>query len=420
MPSRSTRRERARGTSARRRRSRNASAPTPAHSTTTTRRSAMNAQRTRMELIESPLLPAGYRVPVSRWIDSGTRMRELLETEPYLFGPGIFDPHGAEIAMYHGFKAVYFSGYSFAIGHLGTTDMDLYSGPEIADGARRTVSALRKFQLTAAVGDPEKGVPPRHLEIPPVVVDMDGGYGNVFNVQRTTELYVTAGVAAAHLEDQVLPKRCGHIGGKALIAADEMIGKLRMARAVAEDLGRPDFVVIARTDGVSAVDAPEETRGLDLAIERALRYLDSGAPDLVWCEFPNSDREPTERFADQVRRRFPDAKLAFNWSSSFKWFNDPNPISFAELGELGYKFLFITLAAQHAMGYAFSKLLQGLSEEQERAYIELQRKEWAKGDDIPTKSHHLFTGVPYHQVLGQTMGASRLGGFAGETAEKAV
>jgi isocitrate/methylisocitrate lyase len=371
-------------------------------------------------LAETPLLPPSFTVPASRWIDPATRLRELLDAEPFVFAPGIYDPHGAEIAMYHRASAIYFSGYSFAIGHLGTTDMDLYSGPEIADGARRTVSALRKFQLTMATGDPEKGVAPVHLEIPPVVVDMDGGYGNLFNVQRTAELYVNAGVAGAHIEDQVLPKRCGHIAGKALISADEMVGKLRMARAVAEDLGHPDFVVIARTDAVSAVDAPEKTRGLDLAIERALRYLDSGAPDLVWCEFPNSDREPTERFAYQVRRRFPDAKLAFNWSSSFKWFNDPDPISFVELGKLGYKFIFITLAAQHAMGYAFSKLLQGLSDEQERAYVALQRKEWAPDDDIPTKSHHLFTGVPYHQVLGQTMGASRLGGFAGETAEKAV
>jgi isocitrate lyase len=87
-------------------------------------------------------------------------MRELLDTEPFLFGPGVYDPHGAELAMYYGFKAVYFSGYSFAIGHLGTTDMDLYTRPEIADGARRTVSALRKFQLTMAVGDPEKGISP--------------------------------------------------------------------------------------------------------------------------------------------------------------------------------------------------------------------------------------------------------------------
>src|SRR2546423_4112820 len=139
--------------------------------------------------------------------------------------------------MYYGYDAVYFSGYSFAIGHLGTTDMDLYSGTEIADGARRTVSALRKFQLTMAVGDPAKGIQPRHLEIPPVVVDMDGGYGNIFNVQRTTELYVNAGVAAAHIEEQVLPKRCGHIGGKALIPANEMVGKPRFARAVGHDLG---------------------------------------------------------------------------------------------------------------------------------------------------------------------------------------
>jgi isocitrate lyase len=366
------------------------------------------------DLVATPLVPPGFRVPASRWTDPAKRLRELLDALPHVFAPGVYDPHGAELVMYHGFKAVYFSGYSFAIGHLGTTDMDLYCGPEIADGARRTVSALRKFQLTMAVGDPEKSVSPTHLEIPPVVADMDGGYGNLFNVQRTTELYVNAGVAGAHLEDQVLPKRCGHIAGKALISADEMVGKLRMARAVADDLGRSDFVVIARTDAVSAVDAPESTRGLDLAIERALRYLDSGAPDLVWCEFPNSDRGPTERFADEVRRRFPDARFAYNWSSSFKWFNDPNPISFAELGDLGYRFIFITLAAQHAMGYAFSKLLQELSQRQERAYVELQRKEWAKDDDIPTRSHHLFTGVPYHQVMGETMGAARLGKFEDE------
>ena len=84
-------------------------------------------------------------------------MRELLATEPFLFGPGVYDAFGAQLVMYHGFKAVYFSGYSFAIGHLGTTDMDLYSSVEIADGARRTVAALRKFQLTLAVGDPDIG-----------------------------------------------------------------------------------------------------------------------------------------------------------------------------------------------------------------------------------------------------------------------
>ena len=360
-------------------------------------------------LATTPLLPAGYFVPKTRWIRPSTRMRELLANEPYLFGPGVYDPMGAQLAMYHGFKAVYFSGYSFAIGYLGTTDMDLYSSVEIADGARRTVSALRKFQLTQAVGDPEKGLQPRHLDIPPVIVDMDAGYGNIFNVQRTTELYVNAGVAAAHIEDQVLPKRCGHIGGKALIPADEMIGKLRMARAVADDLGNDDFVIIARTDGISAVDAPEPARGLELATERALRYLDSGVPDLVWCEFPTSDRGPVEEWAEAVRRRFPAGRFAFNWSSSFKWFKDPDPITFAHLGDLGFKFIFITLGGQHAMGHGFSELLSAMGERQEQGYIELQRREWEAGKDFPTRSHHAFSGVPYHHEVGQLYDSARLG-----------
>ena len=361
-----------------------------------------------MELIPSPLLPDGYKVPASRNERPSKRLRRLLETKPYVFGPGVYDPMGAQLVMYHGFDAVYFSGYSFAIGHLGTTDMDLYSSVEIADGARRTVSALRKFQLTMAMGDPEKNVPPTHLEIPPVVVDMDAGYGNLFNVQRTTELFVNAGVAAAHLEDQVMPKRCGHIAGKALISADEFVGKLKMMRSVADDLGHEDFVIIARTDGVSATEAPESKRGLDLAIDRGLRYMDSGVPDLLWCEFPTADRGTTERFCTEIRKRFPKARFAFNYSSSFKWYNEKNPITWEDLGRLGVGFIFITLALQHAAGLGMSTLLDDLKNQKEEGYMALQRKEWAEGADIPTRSHHLFTGVPYHHHVGHEYGASRL------------
>src|SRR6202140_5155247 len=231
-----------------------------------------------MELVPSPLLPEGFKVPASRNEDPSRRLRKLLATKPFVFGPGVYDPFGAELVMYHGFDAVYFSGYSFAVGHLGTTDMDLYSSVEIADGARRTVSALRKFQLTMAMGDPDKGVSPIHLEIPPVVVDMNAGYGNLPNVQRTIDLYVRAGVAAAHREDQVTPSPFGHIAAKALISADEFVGKLKMMRNAADDLGHEGFVIIARTDGVSATEAPESKRGLALAIERGLRYMDSGVP----------------------------------------------------------------------------------------------------------------------------------------------
>jgi len=220
---------------------------------------------------------------------------------------------------------------------------------------------------------------------------------------------VQAGVAAAHLEDQVLPKRCGHIAGKALIEASEMIGKLRMIRNVADDAGNPEFVIIARTDAVSAVDAPEPERGLRLAIERGLRYLDSGLPDLLWCELPSSERGPVETFALEIRKRFPNARFAFNWSSSFKWHLDPSPLTFAELGEMGYRFIFITLAAIHANGMGFSALLQAIAERQEQGYIELQRREWAEDADLPSRSHHSFSGVPYHHLLGEQYGAARLG-----------
>lgn len=361
------------------------------------------------ELHPSPLLPDGFTVPSSRWTNPSTRFRQALDALPYVFAPGTYDPYTAQLLMYYGFPAVYLSGYSFAMGHVGSTDMDLYSSVEIADGARRVVSALRKFQLTMAVGDPDAGFSPRHLDIPPVIVDMDGGYGNAFNVQRTTELYVTAGVAGAHIEDQVLPKRCGHIAGKAVIETGEMIGKLRMMRAVADDLGNKDFVVIARTDAVSAVDAPERLRGMPLAVERACRYLDSGLPDLVWCELPTSARGPIEEFSTQVRKRFPEARFGFNFSSSFKWHLDTDPISFAELGELGYRFLFITLAAIHANGLGFSRLLADLATREGEAYIGLQQQEWAPELDLPSRSHHLFSGVPYHHLLGNAFGAARLG-----------
>jgi isocitrate lyase len=362
-----------------------------------------------MELVSTPLLPDGYQVPVSRWSPPSQVLRQKLDAQPYVFGPGVFDPHGAELVMYHGLDAVYFSGYSFAIGHLGTTDMDLYSSVEIADAGRRIVSALRKFQLTMAVGDPDKGEPPRHLEIPPVVADMDVGYGNVFNVQRTTELYVNAGLAAAHIEDQVMPKRCGHIAGKALVSADEFVAKLKMMRAVADDLGRGDFVIIARTDGVSASEAPESARGLELAVERGLRYLDSGIPDLLWCEFPTAERAPTERFHEEIRKRFPQTRFAFNYSSSFKWFTEDSPMTFDELAQMGVGFIFITLAAQHAMGHGFSQLLEGLKARRQDGYIDLQRREWAGGDEVPTRSHHLFTGVPYHHHMGEQLQVARFG-----------
>jgi len=156
---------------------------------------------------------------------------------------------------------------------------------------------------------------------------------------------------------------------------------------------------------------------MELAVERACRYLEGAAPDLIWCELPTSERAPLETFIERVRTRFPAAQFAFNYSSSFKWFADAEPLSFQELGALGVRFIFITLAAQHAMSLAFTRLLRGLNEDEERAYIELQRAEWDAAADVPSRSHHLFTGVPYHHLLGRRYGGTRFGSEL-EDAEK--
>jgi isocitrate lyase len=154
-----------------------------------------------------------------------------------------------------------------------------------------------------------------------------------------------------------------------------------------------------------------------LAVERGLRYLDSGVPDLLWCEFPTAERGQVEIFCTEIRKRFPKARFAFNYSSSFKWINEKNPITWDELGLLGVGFIFITLALQHAAGHGMSVLLEGLKRDKEEGYMALQRKEWAPDADIPTRSHHLFTGVPYHQRVGQDYGATRLSGDLGADEE---
>ena len=318
---------------------------------------------------------------------------------------------GAQLVMYHGFKAVYFSGYSFAIGHLGTTDMDLYSGPEIADGARRTVCALRKFQLTKAVGDPEKGIAPKHLEIPPVVVDMDGGYGNIFNVQRKTELLVNAGVAAAHLEDQVLPKRCGHIGGKALVPADEMIGKLRMARAVADDLGRRGLRghrPHRRPLGDRRARADARPRPRDRA--RPAATSTSGIPDLVWCEFPTSERGPVETFADAGPPALPGGALRVQLVVLVQVVQRPGP---DHLRAARRARLQVHLHHARRAARGRPRPLDAARGDGRAPGAGLHRAAApgvrAAGADFPTRSHHEFSGVPYHHELGKAYDAARLG-----------
>src|SRR4030095_9949064 len=254
--------------------------------------------------------------------NKGKAFRRLLHDEPYLFTGGIYSPLDAQIAERAGMKSIYLSGYSVAMLN-GWPDMGLLTMTEVARTASMVASAVEV----------------------PIIADADDGYGNALSTMRTVQEFVKTGVAGIHREDQPCPKRCGHIAGKTIVSREEAIGKYRAALDERDRRAR-DFVVIARTDAFGAVGGSMEE-----AIWRGRAYADAGV-DLVWAELSSSDRGPAIEFARAMRPTQPKLPLAFNYSSSFRWNRDPDPLSFRELGELGYKFIFITLFGAHAAMYS--------------------------------------------------------------------
>ncbi len=194
------------------------------------------------------------------------RLRELLAAPAPLVAPGAYDALSARLVEQAGFDAVYMTGFGTTASLIGRPDVGLLSGAEMVDNARRIATAVDV----------------------PVIADADTGYGNALNVVRTVQLYEQAGVAGIQLEDQVMPKKCGHMSGKALIGTDEMVGKVRAAAAARRD---PDLVLIARTDAVAV-------SGVDDALERARAYADAGA-DLLFVEAPTSEAD-IERVAGEL------------------------------------------------------------------------------------------------------------------------
>ncbi len=295
----------------------------------------------------------------------GRKFRELLKDEEYVFTGGVYSPLDAQIAERVGMKAIYLSGYSLAMAN-GWPDMGLLTMTEVSRTASMVASAT--------------GLP--------VIADADDGYGNALSTMRTVAEFVKTGVAGIHLEDQRFPKRCGHIAGKTIVSREEALGKFRAAVDERNRRDR-DFVLIARTDAYGAVGG-----SLEEAIWRGRAYADAGV-DLVWSEFSNAGREPAVTFARAMRQTHPDLPLAFNYSSSFKWSNDPNPFLFRELGELGYKFIFITLYAAHAGMFAVWNALEDLVKNQEQAQWTLEQVKAGH----PTESHHVMARVSHFQEL---------------------
>jgi isocitrate lyase len=295
----------------------------------------------------------------------GKAFRQLLRDEPYVYTGGIYSPLDAQIAERTGMKAIYLSGYSVALLN-GWPDMGFLTMTEVTRAASMVASAV---QL-------------------PIIADADDGYGSALNTMRTVAEFVKTGVAGIHLEDQQYPKRCGHIAGKMVVSREEAVGKFRAALAERDRLDR-DFVVIARTDAYGAVGGSMEE-----AIWRGRAYADAGV-DLVWCELSKSDRGPAEVFADAMAKSHPGLPLAFNYSSSFRWHADPAPLTFRELGEMGYRFIFITLYGAHAAMYAVWNAMEDLVQRQEAAQWSLEKTKV----DHPTESHHVMARVAHFQEL---------------------
>jgi isocitrate lyase len=277
----------------------------------------------------------------------------------------VYSPLDAQIAERVGIKAIYLSGYSVAMAN-GWPDMGLLTMTEVTRVASMVATATSL----------------------PIIADADDGYGNALSTIRTVQEFIKTGVAGIHLEDQRFPKRCGHIAGKTVVPFDEAIGKYRAAIDTRNRLD-PDFFVIARTDAYGAVGG-----SLEDAIRRGRAYADAGC-DSVWAELSNADREPAIAFAKAMRETHPHLPLSFNYSSSFRWHQDPNPLTFAELGALGYKFIFITLYAAHAGMYATWNAMEDLVNKQEQAQWQLERTKLGH----PTESHHVMARVSHFQEL---------------------
>jgi carboxyvinyl-carboxyphosphonate phosphorylmutase len=250
------------------------------------------------------------------------RLRELIEGSAPLVAPGAYDALSARLVEQAGFAAVYMTGFGTTASLIGRPDVGLLSGAEMVDNARRIVAAVDV----------------------PVIADADTGYGNAINVVRTVQLYEQAGVAGIQLEDQVMPKKCGHMSGKLLIGADEMAGKIRAAVEARRD---PDLLIIARTDAVAVT-------GVDDALARARTFAEAGA-DLLFVEAPTSE-DDIALIAKELRGAAP---LVFNWAEGGR----TPPLSLERIGELGFSLVIYPIGTLLAATAGMRALLATLKAE---------------------------------------------------------
>jgi isocitrate lyase len=354
------------------------------------------------------------------------RLWQLLQDEDYVAALGAMTGGQAVQMVKAGLKAIYLSGWQVAadanLAEQVYPDQSLYPTTSAPALVRRLNNALRRAdQIESAEGSNDR------YWLAPIVADAEAGFGGPLNAFELMKSFIEAGAAGVHFEDQLASeKKCGHLGGKVLVPTSQFVRTLTAARLAADVCDVPT-ILVARTDALSAtlITSDVDKRdhefltgertpegyffvqpGLESSIARGLAYAPYA--DLIWFETSTPDMKEAADFAEAIHERFPGKILAYNCSPSFNWkrhLGDDEIASFQqELGRMGYRFQFITLAGFHALNASMFELAKGYSAEGMSAYVRLQEHEFELEDDGYTATRHQReVGAGYFDLVAQAV-----------------
>ena len=379
--------------------------------------------------------------------NGANRLWQLIHSEDFVNSLGAMTGNQAMQQVRAGLKAIYLSGWQVAADSNTASamypDQSLYpanAGPELCRRINRTLQRADQIETSEGNG----------LSVDtwfaPIIADAEAGFGGPLNAFELMKAYIEAGAAGVHFEDQLASeKKCGHLGGKVLIPTQAHIRNLTAARLAADVMGVPSLV-IARTDAEAAklltsdIDERDQPfvdyeagrtpegfyrvkNGLEPCIARAIAYAPYS--DLIWCETSKPDLDQARRFAEAVKKEHPNQLLAYNCSPSFNWKKNLDDATIArfqrELGAMGYKFQFITLAGFHQLNFGMFELARGYKNRQMAAYSELQEAEFdAEANGYTATKHQREVGTGYFDAVSMaiTGGASSTTAM-GESTESA-
>ncbi len=389
---------------------------------------------------EVVLLRTSVPLENSLALNGSRKLWQMLQTEPYVRTFGALTGAQAVQMVRAGLKAIYLSGWQTAADANSAAhtypDQSLYPADSVPAVVMRLNNALMRADHISRL----QGKDGSDWYVP-IVADAEAGFGGPLNAFELMKGMVEAGAAGVHFEDQLAAaKKCGHMGGKVLVPTSQFINTLKAARLAADVLGVPS-ILIARTDSLDATlltsDIDERDRpfitgertsegyyvvrnGMEAAISRALAYAPYA--DLVWCETKVPDLEEARQFAEAIKREHPDKMLAYNCSPSFNWKRHLDDATIAkfqdELGAMGYKFQFITLAGWHLINYYTFDLARRYAQEGMPAYVELQEREFAAESlGYTATKHQQEVGAGYFDQVLMTItgGEASTGALAGST-----